>query len=107
VFCRSHKILTLEQKVMALELYYKNNSTRTVGEAFGVSKDQIQKLVKCKADVLEEYSVNAPSHSWCIHRKIGNDEINELTWKWFQDATTRHVQVSRPLIQHQFISCFK
>jgi len=45
MFHRSHKILTLEQKVTALEVYDKKPSSRTVGEAFGVSKDQIQKLV--------------------------------------------------------------
>jgi len=31
-------------------------SSRTVGEAFSVNKHQIQKVVKLKADVLEEYS---------------------------------------------------
>jgi len=80
-------------------MYDKNSSFRTVGEAFGVNKDQIQKLVKRKAEVLEEYSGNEPSHSRCIRRKTDNDEINELTWRWFQDATTRRVQVSGPLIQ--------
>ena len=61
-------------------MYAKNNS-RTVGEAFGVSKDQIQKLVKRKAEVLEEYSGNAPSHSRCICRKTNNDKIKELIWR--------------------------
>ena len=32
------------------------NSSRTVGGAFGVSKDQIQKLVERKANVLQECS---------------------------------------------------
>ena len=82
-------------------MYDKTSSSRTVGEAFGVSKDQIQKLVKRKTDVLEEYSGDTPSHSWCIRRKTDNDEINELIWRWFQDATTRRVQVSGLLIQRQ------
>ena len=42
------------KKVKALEMYDNNSSSRTVGEAFGVSKDQIHKLVKRKAEVLEE-----------------------------------------------------
>ena len=41
-------------------MYDKNPSSRKVGEAFGVSKDQIEKLVKRKAEVLDEYSGNAP-----------------------------------------------
>ena len=60
MFRKSRKILTLDQKVKALEMYDKNSSSRTVGEAF-VIKDQIQNLVKRKAEVLEEYSGNAPS----------------------------------------------
>ena len=60
MFRRSRKILTLEQKVKVLEM---KHSYHTVGEAFGVSKDQIQKLVKRKAGVLEEYSGNTTSHS--------------------------------------------
>ena len=50
---------------------------------------------------MEEYCGDTPSHSRCIRRKTDNDEINELIWRWFQDATTRRVQVSGPLIQRQ------
>ena len=60
MFHRSSKILTFEGP---------GDVSRTVGEAFGVSKDQIQKLVKHKADVLEEYSGNAAIHRQCIRRK--------------------------------------
>ena len=81
MFHKSHKILTLDKKVKALEMYDKNSSSRTVGEAFGVSKDQIQKLAKRKGGVLEEYSGNAPSHDRCILTKTDNDEINELIWR--------------------------
>ena len=52
MFRKSCKILTLDQKVNAPEMYDKNSSSHTVGEVFGVSKDQIQKLGKCKAEVL-------------------------------------------------------
>ena len=55
--------------------------------AFGVSKDQIQKHVKRKADVLEEYSGDTPSHSRCIRRKTDNDEINELIWRCAWSST--------------------
>ena len=80
---KSRKILTLDKKVKALEMYDTNSSSRTVREAFGVSKDQIQKLVKRKADVLEEYSGDTPSHSRCIRR----DEINELIWRCAWSST--------------------
>ena len=94
IYHRSRKILTLEQKVKALEKYDIKRSSRKVGEAFDVSKDEIQKLVRRKADEYEEYSGNTLSHSQHISRKIGNDELNELTRRWFQGATTRRVQFS-------------
>ena len=55
---------------------------RTVAEAFGVNKDHVQNLVKRKAQVLEEYRGNAPSHSRCFRRKTDNDKINELLWTY-------------------------
>ena len=58
VFRIYSKILTLEQMVKALEICDKN----TVAETFGVSKDQMQTLVKCKAHVREEYSGNTEQH---------------------------------------------
>jgi len=47
-------------------------SFRTLGEAFGLSKDQIQKVVKRNADVLEEFSENSPSYtsSRCLAVKL-------------------------------------
>lgn len=95
------KFLSLTDKVKALEMYDNTRSSRKVGAAFGVSKDQIQKLVKRKADVLEEFHINGPNDRCRKMRKTGDEKINEMTWKWFQDVTSRRVQVSGPLTQHQ------
>jgi uncharacterized protein YigE (DUF2233 family) len=51
MFGKSRKTLTLEERVKALEMYDKKSSRR-VGEAFGESKDQIQRLIKCNAFTL-------------------------------------------------------
>ena len=42
-------------------MYEKMQSSRKVGEAFGVGKDQISRIMKRKADVLSEYENNAPN----------------------------------------------
>ncbi|XP_013793905.1 tigger transposable element-derived protein 4-like, partial [Limulus polyphemus] len=68
-------------------------------------KDQIQRLVKRKAEVLNDYENNAPAERQRKIRKTGNEEINELNWKWFIDVTTRRVPVNGPLIQAQAL-CF-
>lgn len=59
------------------------------------------KLVKRKAEVLEDFENNSPNERCRKLRKTGNEEINTLTWKWFQDATSRRVSISGPLIQRQ------
>jgi len=94
---------------------YGEVSSRTVGEAFGVSKDQIQKLVKLHA---ERYGRNIVD----MHPVIVDVIAVKLAMRkstYCQDVTTRHVQVSGRLIQShtlkfaaglhedRFISCFK
>ena len=54
-------------------MYEKLQSSRKVGEAMGVSKDQIQRIVKRKAEVLNEFESNAPSDRKRKLRKTGND----------------------------------
>ena len=34
-------------------------------------------------------------------RVTPNDDINELTWRWFQDASARRAEISGPMIQEQ------
>ena len=60
------KTLSLGEKVKALDLYDKLQSSRKVGDFFGVSKDQIQHLVKRKAEVLDDYN-NASYNSKNLH----------------------------------------
>jgi hypothetical protein len=34
-------------------------------------------------------------------RATGNEDINQLCWDWFQEATGRRINISGPLIQEQ------
>jgi kinesin family protein 6/9 len=34
-------------------------------------------------------------------RVTGNEDINQLCWNWFQEATGRRINISGPLIQEQ------
>ena len=52
------KTLTLEQNVEALKLYDRLSSSTKFADEFGVRKDQIQRLIKRKAEVLEDYENN-------------------------------------------------
>ena len=98
---KTKKTLTLEEKVKALQMYDQNPSSRKVAEAFGVGKDQIQRLVKRKADIMNEFETNVPSDRKRKVRKTGNEDINELTWKWFQDVTSRKIIVNGPMLKER------
>ena len=57
----ARKALTLDDQVKAINMYEKNPSSRKVGEAFGVSKDQIQKMrvaTTIKQSTLHDYFIN-------------------------------------------------
>ena len=38
---------------------------------------------------------------------IGNEDINQLCWDWFQEATSRRINISGPLIQEQALKFTK
>lgn len=56
-------------------------------------------IVKRKKDLFEDFENNSPSNRKRQRRITGNEEINDLCWKWVQDATTRNIYVSGPLLQ--------
>jgi hypothetical protein len=102
--------LTLDERVKVLSLYSDGNgkSCRKIAEELGVGKTQVQAIIKRKAEVLESYEGNISSDRRRLKgRKTGNEEINELCWKWFQDCTTRRVNVSGPLLQSKALKFAK
>jgi kinesin family protein 6/9 len=40
-------------------------------------------------------------------RATGNEDINQLCWDWFQEATGRRINISGPLIQEQALKFAK
>jgi hypothetical protein len=55
--------------------------------------------LKRKADILDDIENNAPGDRKRKIRKTGNEEINELCWRWFPDAVGRRINVTRPLLK--------
>ena len=62
---------------------------------------QIQNVCTRKREIMEEYDSNSNPESKRVRRVTANDEINELCYKWFGDATSRKVNVSGPLLQQK------
>lgn len=98
---KKRKVLTLEDRVKVIKLLESGRSTRLVAEEFGVGKTQVQQTLKRKAEFMSDYENNVNPESKRQKRVTVNDDINELTWKWFQDASARRIHLSGPLIKER------
>ena len=48
---------------------------------------------------MEDFDNNASDERKRKMRKTGNEEVNQLCWEWFKDATSRQIPVSGPILQ--------
>ena len=79
------KVLTLEEdRVKVIRLLESGKSSRILAEQFGVGRTQIQQTLKSKAELLSDYENNADLDSKRQRRATGNEDIKELTWRWFR-----------------------
>lgn len=99
---KKRSALTLEQRVEVIRKSEKEHlSNRKIAEQLGVGRTQIDNVLKRKAEVLTDFENNMPIERKRQRRPTGNEEINILVWQWFQDATSRRINVSGPLIQEK------
>ena len=103
----TRKVLTLEQRVEALKFLEQGKSSRDVTNIMGVGRTQIQNILKRKAEVLSEFESNAAPDRKRKRHKTGNEELNELCWKWFQDAVKRRINVTGPLLKEKALKFAK
>jgi hypothetical protein len=50
---------------------------------------------------LSQIENNVPGERKRKRHKTGNEEINDLCWSWFQEAMTRKINVTGPLLKEQ------
>ena len=94
--------LTLQQKVEVIQASEQpGSSQRTLAEKFGVGKTQIQTILKNKRELLDAYKANADSSRKRLCYRSDYDDIDELTWRWFQRARSQNIPISGPMIQEQ------
>lgn len=98
---RKRTVLSIQDKAKAIELSEKGLSSRKISEIFKCGKTQINNVLKRKREVLEDLECNVDPERKRRRHITGNEEINELCWKWFQDATKRRICVTGPLLQEQ------
>ena len=95
------KCLTLEERVKVIKLLESGKSSRIVADEVGVGRTQIQNVFKRKREILDEYENNCNRDKKRPRRATDYDEINDLCYKWFLDASSRHINVSGPLLKEK------
>ena len=97
---KSRECLTLENKVKVIRRTGSGESARAIAVDSGVGKTQIQNIIKNKDVIMQQWASGANANRKVFKRyKTVNDEINEKTWEWFRDSTSRNVPISGKLIQ--------
>ena len=86
--------MTLEQRLEVLKYLENDKSSREIVQIIGVGRTQIQTINKRKAEILEDYENNVSSDRKRKRHKTWNEEINEFSWTWFQDAVQRRINVN-------------
>lgn len=89
--------LTLEQRIEVIRKSQKEKlSNRKIAKQMGVGRTQIDNVLKRKVDILTDYEYNTGPERKRQHRPTSNEDNNVLVWEWFQDATSRRINVSGP-----------
>ena len=100
--------LSIKEKVMVIQ--QKENegkSQRELAKIFGVSKTQIQNTLKRKANVLAAYDDNLPNDRKRVRIFQFEEDIDSLTFRWFQRARSLNLPINGPLIQKKALSFAK
>ena len=97
--------LSIKEKVLVIkQKESEGKSQRELAKIFGVSKTQIQSTLKRKADVLAAYEDNLPNDRKRIKTFQFEEDIDLLTFRWFQRARSLNLPISGPLIQEKALS---
>ena len=87
------RTLSLQERLEVIKLNEAGKSSRVIAEQFKVGRTQIQSTIKRKAEFIDDFEKFAPLDKKRKTRPTGNEEINDLTLKWFQSATQRKINV--------------
>ena len=103
----TRKALNLDDKVKAINLCDGGKSCRAVAKEMDVGRTHIMNILKRKSEILDDLKNNISGSRKRQRRATGNEDINQLCWDWFQEATGRRINISDPLIQEQALQFAK
>ena len=97
---RTRKELTLEEKIKVIAYVDEKHSQRDTAAQFGISKGAVGNIQQRKQEYLEQYeNINMPNNRMRNLKKTEDDEVNHLTWIWFQKARSQNIPISGPILQ--------
>ena len=101
-FVRKRKILTLEERVAALQKVDCGMSCHWIANELDVGKIQIQEIVRDRQKILKRWEGGERSdRKYTKVRKIGYKELDKVVWEWFTRARAKNIPVSGKLIQER------
>ena len=106
---RERKILSLKQKVEFIKQKESaGRSQRELANQFGIGKTQVQVILKRKSEFLDSYESGETSDSRKrLSVRSPNEELNILTWEWFQCKRSQQIPISGPALQEKALEYAK
>ena len=92
--------LTLARKIELIKAS-SGKSLRQLADVFGVGKTQVGTIIKRKAEYLTAYEENAQPAKKRFKSSMQYEDVDKLTWQWFQCARGLNIPVSGPLMQEK------
>ena len=93
---KKRKDLSLKDRVAVIEKYETAKSLRKVADEFGVSAQQIQRILKQKDEIRARYvSNNNPSRK---RLRTGHFDLESQLVAWIKSMRGRNAEISGPLI---------
>ena len=79
--------LSLKEKIAVIKASEEaDSSQRKLAERFGVGKTQIQVILSKKQELLDAFKANGNLQRKRLCYRGTHEEIDDLTWRWFQRA---------------------
>lgn len=95
----SRKSLTIKEQAAIIKQHCSGSSQNTLAKDYGVSRCQVQNILKRKSDVLRlEQDEQFDSNRKRTKITASNEQHDTAMWQWFNKARNNNIPISGPLI---------
>lgn len=96
---KKNHALSLEEKIKIIEMKEKNIPVKTICEIYKCGKTQVYNACKERFKLREEWLKGDVTRK--RKRSVGYDDIDKLTWEWFQNAKSRNISVTGVMLREK------